>query len=320
MDDEDDPPAPSPLAARLDRQHGVITRAQCLDLGLTLNDVRRLLRSGRWERLAPSVYGITDHRSTFVRKLWTAHLHAGPESVVSHESAGRLCGFRQAPADRVVLTVASNRRSPEAGVVHRYGKDLAPEHVEQWNGLPVTTPLRTIIDLAATLHIASLRSLLQDVIVTEHRFSRATVGAFVATLHRRGKRGMANLTRVLDDMGPGEGLPRSELERLLDEVVLRSGLPKPAHEHPLPGRGAVTGFVDRCWPDARLIVEGDGRRWHDRREQALLDASRSLEASAKGFETIRLKWEHLAHDPGTTAGLLRKVHDQRLELVRGRAS
>jgi hypothetical protein len=210
----DDAP-PSPLAALLDRQHGVITRTQCLDMGLDRNDIRGMVRSGRWKRLAPSVYGITDHRSTWVRKLWTAHLHAGPDSVVSHESAGRLCGFRQAPAGLVVLTVRSHRRSPEPGVVHRYGRDLEPEHVEEWNGLPVTTPLRTIVDLGAALHVASVRSLLQDVIVTERRFTRATVGAFVATLHRPGKRGMANLTRVLDDMAPGAGVPRSELERLL---------------------------------------------------------------------------------------------------------
>ena len=79
-------------------------------------------------------------------------------------------------------------------------------------------------------------------------------------------------------------------------------------------------IVDFVCFRARLIVEADGRRWHARREQALLDATRSLEAAAKGYETTRLLWEHLAHDPVTTAGLLREVHDLRLERFGSRSA
>ena len=100
MDERDREPD---LPDLLDLQHGVVSRAQCVDLGLGRSEIRRLVRSGRWERLAPSVYGVANHRSTWVRGLWIAHLHAGPDSVVSHESAGRLHRYRQAAARSTIV-------------------------------------------------------------------------------------------------------------------------------------------------------------------------------------------------------------------------
>lgn len=86
------------------------------------------------------------------------------------------------------------------------------------------------------------------------------------------------------------------------------------HEHPLPGRGVVEGFVDRCWPEVGLIVEADGRRWHERRQQMQRDADRTLEAQAVGYETSRVMWERVVHDPEGTATLLRSIFDARAAL------
>jgi Transcriptional regulator, AbiEi antitoxin len=309
----DVPPA---LASLLASQYGLATRTQSRKLGLGDGELRRLVRTGRWVRVAPSVYSVANHRDSWVRRLWAAHLHAGPGSLVSHESAGRLHGYQEVPAGLVTLIAGPVYRRPLDGVRLRVVTDLDPAHVTEWNGLPVTTPLRTVVDLASTLHIATLRLLVEHA-VTDRRLSLAQLGAFHADLRRQGKNGVARLGQVLDDLGPGDGLPRSELERLLDRVIELSGVPSPVHEYPLPGRGAVSGFVDRCWPEARLIVEGDGRKWHTRRQQALRDATRSLEAQAVGYETTPLLWEHLANDPQTTAVLLRTVHDRRTALLDG---
>jgi hypothetical protein len=310
---------PDDVTKLLDTQHGLITLVQCRDAGLEAPQVRNLVRAERWVRVAPSIYSVVHHRTTWLRKLWVAHLHAGPTSVVSHESAGRLHHFAQVPAGRVVLMDDGYRRHGPEGVRRHRADDLRPDHITEIAGLPVTTPLRTIVDLAAVLHIARVRHLVEDV-VNSHRFSVAAIGATLDEVRRPGKPGVAKLARVLDDHGPGRGVPRSELERLLDDVIRLSGLPAPVHEHPLPGGGAIVGFVDRCRPDAKLIVEADGRKWHTRRVQASLDATRSLQAQSAGFETTRLLWEHLAHDPEGTAELLRSVHLQRTDLLRRAAS
>ena len=310
---------PDAVTTLLTQQHGLITLTQCRAADLHAAQVRNLVRAARWERVAPGVYSVVHHRKTWLRSLWLAHLHAGSASVVSHESAGRLHRFSQVPAGRVALMDDSYRRHGPDGVRRHRAEDLRPDHITDFDGLPVTTPLRTIVDLASVLHIARMRLLVEEM-STSHRFSLAAIGAALDDVRRPGKPGIVKLTRVLDDLGPGSGQPRSKLERLLDDVIRLSGLPEPRREHPLPGRGALVGFVDRCWPEAKLIVEADGRKWHSRREQASRDASRSLEAQAAGFETTRLLWEHLAHDPDGTAELLSSVYQQRTELLRRTAS
>lgn len=310
------PALPEQVLDLLQSQHGLISLGQSRSAGLSDQSRRQLLDGGRWERVAPSVYGVVDHRRTWIRLLWTAHLHAGPDSTISHESSGRLHRFEQAPAGRVSLIVPARIRHGLPWVRYHRSDQLEPADIATMHGLPVTTRVRTVFDLASVLHVATLRDLVHDE-VTEHRLSLARIGAYLDGTRRRGKPGVARLARVLDDLGPGDGLPRSELERLLDEVVRLSGLPTPVHEYPLPGRGDTTGFVDRCWPEARMIVEADGRKWHTRRAQILRDSTRTLAAQAAGYETTRLLWEHLAHDPDTTAEQLQTIHARRLLQRRG---
>ena len=293
---------------------GQFSLTQARGLGYSDDTIEHRLRIGRWIRVAPQTYSLPGHRESWMRSLWRAHLHAGPRSVVSDGAAARLHGFEQVIAGRVVVIVPDRRRHPPPGVRwHRVG-DLAPSDVTDRHGLPVTTPARTAVDMASRLHIASLRLLVEQG-VAERKFALTEVGAILGRVRRRGKPGVRKLSQVLDDLGPGEGIARSELERRLDAVIARAGLPPPVHEHVLPNERGRRGFVDRCWPEARLIVEADGRKWHHRFQQAMADADRTFEAQALGWETTRLLWEHLHHDPDGTAGLLREVYLQRIRLL-----
>lgn len=190
-----------------------------------------------------------------------------------------------------------------------------PVDVHDVAGLRVTTPARTAVDLAGVVGPGALKLLVEEGVV-ERRFTLSEVAVVLDRTRRQGKRGVRNLCDVLDLLGPGDGIPRSELERLLDPVLVLAGLPPALHEHPLPGSGDLVGFVDRCWPDARLIVEADGRRWHERRQQQLRDRERDLLAMEAGWIVVRLMWEHLSGDPVGTAARLRRIHDERISLLR----
>lgn len=293
---------------------GVVARRQVLDLGASPRVIDRRLHSGRWEEIHPGVYGLSGHAPSWRRSLWAAHLHAGPASVVAAASAGRLHGFEQVPARRCVLIVPNMRARAPEGVTWIRTPDLAPQDVLNRVGLPpLTSAARTAMDVAARLHVASLRLLVEQGIL-ERRFTLAEVGSVLARVRRRGKPGVARLARVLDDLGPGGGVPGTELEHLLDEVIALAGIQRPVPQHPLPSQRGRVGFVDRLWPEARLIAEADGRRWHDRRQQMRADADRTLEAQALGYETSRLHWEHLRHDPHGTAALLRAIYLQRVAM------
>lgn len=305
---------PERLAELLAAQHGAVARSQAIQAGLSPSAVRTELRNGRWEQAAPRVYTLRGLGDSWYRQLWVAYLHLGPDACVTHESAGRLHGFDEVPSGLVVLTLPHGRRiSSSTARLHR-ADDLIREHVTLLDGLPVTTPARTVVDLAAVLRPARLRSLIESCVV-ERRLGLAQIGAALAQVRRRGKPGVTRLSRVLDELGPGDGIPNGELERLFATVVDLAGLPRPVHEHPLPGVGARSGFVDRCWPEAKMIVEIDGRKWHSRRQQVVADHDRALQAQTAGYETSRVLWEHVVHDAAGTAAALRAIYDRRATLL-----
>jgi very-short-patch-repair endonuclease len=68
----------------------------------------------------------------------------------------------------------------------------------------------------------------------------------------------------------------------------RSPLPRPLHEHPLPTDRTYRGFVDRCWTEALLILEIDGRAWHSRERDMARDRARDREAARHGWQTLRI--------------------------------
>ncbi|MFM7062704.1 MAG: hypothetical protein ACKO04_04310 [Actinomycetes bacterium] len=307
---------PQALAALAATQCGLVATWQLPD-GVSARSVfRPLVRSGRVIKVAPGVYSFPGVPESWSRHLWTAHLHAGPASTVSHESAARLHGFEQVPVLSVLTVLGARQRDPDLATWHR-STDLQPGDIVRRDGLPVTTPARTVVDLGSVLRVARLRQVVEQGIL-ERKFTAVEIACVLERVRRRGKPGVAVTEAVLDIVGPGTDIPHSELERLLDRAIQLAGLPPPVREFPLPSSTGTVGFVDRCWPEARWIVEADGRRWHGRHQQMRRDADRSNEAAALGYLTTRLLWEQLQHDVVAVARLLRSIYDQRVALFAGR--
>ncbi len=295
-------------------QHGTFSLAQLRALGTTDSTINQRLSSGRWTRELPRVYGLAGHRESWHRSLWAAYLNAGDDAVLATNTAGRIQGAEEAYAGRVELLVRGARGKPPPGIVWRRTVDLADDDIVTIEGLPpMTSPARTAVDMAALLSVTRLRRFVESGVV-ERRFTLAEVGAVLGRIRRSGKPGVRRMSDVLDDLGPGERMARSELERMGDRLIDLAGLPAPIHEHPLPNERGRAGFVDRFWPRAKWIVEFDGRSWHDRRQQRLADADRRLEAEALGYQTSQILWEHAVGDADRTVELLRSIHRSRLEL------
>lgn len=297
-------------------QHGVVSRAQVVELGMTPSQIRTRVDRGSWRRVAPCVFGFTGHADSWRRRCWIALLNAGDGAVLSHSTAGLLHGMRPLQTGPVELIVPRGASRGMAGTRRHRPLDLDPASVQRIDGLAVTDPVRTILDLSAQLRPQRLAELVEHCEV-DGICSLVSVGAELARVRRRGRPGVVRFEQVLDRLGPGDGLPRSELECLGDQVRRRAGLPEPHHEHPLPSAHGRPGFVDRAWVEVRLIVEYDGRRWHTRRSEIARDHQRDLEAGALGWQTLRFTWEQLHADADRTAELWRAVYDHRLELLAG---
>jgi very-short-patch-repair endonuclease len=181
----------------------------------------------------------------------------------------------------------------------------------------VTTIARTLFDLSAVFQPGRLGYVLDDALASRST-SLAQVGRVLTEASVRGRKGGPALARVLDSRS-GEPVARTKLERMLDDIVATTDLPPARCEYPLPTDGSMTGFVDRAFPDALLIVEADGRRWHSRVADLARDRARDRRAAKLGWQTIRILHEELTADPDGIAVDLDDIYRRRVTQLRASA-
>lgn len=301
----------SDLAEHFVHQRGVICRRQVLDRGGHDGFIRTQLRSGRWRKVGPGVYVLVGTPPSWEQDLWVSVLAVGHDAVVSHESAGAMHDLSGFARHGQVVTVAHSGWVRVPGTVaHQISDSTADWHM-RIDGLPVTTVARTFVDLAAVSRRLRIRNALDDARAA-NKVTIEQVGAALAAVARKGKPGVHLLGSVLDELGPGVTMASTALERRLHAVVEHAGLPSLILQYRFPGRQLVQGCVDGAWPDMKLIVEADSRRWHTRIQDLSRDHLRDQEAARAGWQTLRVMYEHLVSDPVGTADMLAATRAARL--------
>lgn len=192
-------------------------------------------------------------------RFLAAVLACGSGAVLSHRSAAVLWGIRLAAVGAIDVTAPNRRgRAPESIRAHRDGSLVAGERTV-FRGVPCTTPARTLLDLAGAVPAVELK---RDLAEAEVR--RLIRHAPLRALIRRsgGRRGVACLRTLLDEVHPETKRTRSELERIFLEMCTRAGLPQPEVNVRLEvDRGRLE--ADFLWRASGLIVEADSREYHD---------------------------------------------------------
>jgi very-short-patch-repair endonuclease len=296
------------------QQCGTFARFQILDLGGTDRLIQRRTNAGRWLTFRPGVYGFPGHRDTFDKRLWIVYLAAGQYVAVSYDSAAAQYGAPGFARDALHLTVPHPHHQRVRGATVHQTRHLPSHHVVLLWGRRTTTYARTLVDLAPTTSRAKLDLAFQHGIIT----GRLTLGRMARTfedLYVPGRRGMVKLGGVIDERATGERPPSSELERLLYEMCARVGL-RPERQYPHPGLHGLEGCVDGALPDAKLIVEADGRRWHTRVADFSRDRDRDNQATRVGWDTLRFPWEELVGDAEDAAATLVDTYELRRDLFR----
>ncbi len=280
------------IAAVAARQHGVITHRQLTDAGLSDSAVARRLASGRMRPLHRGVYLAGAVPLARTREM-AAVLAVGADATVSHFSAGALWRLRPVPgADatepvHVVVTVARGGRH---GIRIHQVRRLTEEDRTTRDGIPVTTPLRTLLDLAAVLDKREL----ELTVARAERDGLVTDRALAAAVARRGHRGTPALAAVLGITG-GPALTRSEAEEKLLGLIREARLPAPECNSKV---GPYE--VDFLWRAARLAVEVDGFRYHSSKPSFEGDRRKDAELVARGLTVLRLSWRQITGEAMAT--------------------
>jgi hypothetical protein len=237
-----------------------------------------------------------------------AVLACGPGAVLSHRSAALLRGIRREERKgEPVHVIAPNRRgrSPAGIVAHRDGT-LRPQDRTRWKGIPVTTVERTLVDLAGSEPIEALREAVGQA-EQLRALNRDRLRALLR--HCRGRRGVARLRLVLDEVRSPANRTRSELERLFLRMCDRTGMSEPAVNALIEVEDDLLE-VDFVWPAARFAVEADSRRHHDTDTAFQTDRRRDQQLQLAGWRIARCTWEQVEREPRALGRRLRALRAQ----------
>ena len=207
----------------------------------------------------------------------------------AHGAAAHLHTLMPAPIPSGPIDVTVAGRDPGAGpglAVHRV-RALAWDEVDEVDGIPATSPARTVLDLAGSLD-DDVEHLLAEAYATT-RLSRV---AMRRLLDRYPSRHGTQRLRMLVGPEVSPARIRSKAERMLLALIRRAGLPRPLVNTRL------CGFeVDFLWPRQRVVAEFDGHAFHASRPQRERDSRRDQELALAGYVVIRITWRQLTEAP-----------------------
>jgi very-short-patch-repair endonuclease len=270
-------------------QHGIVARWQLTDQGIAAAIIDRRIRRGDLEHVAPCTYCVTPLATSHARAA-TAVFSFGRNAVASHWTAGELQQLVNSvcdPGARVAsvaaalhVSVSSGHPRTRAGVVlHRVR--LQPDERVVCDGIPATSPARTLLDLAPELSDRQLEQALAAAL----RAEITSEEAMLAMAQRYPRRPGASRLRMLlvDEATPA--FTRSEAEQRFLQIVRRARMPQPGVN------ARLNGFeVDFHWRDQR-VVEIDGLAYHSSRSAQRRDRQRDTALAAAGYRVLRFTWD-----------------------------
>ncbi len=275
-------------------RHGVFLRRDALAAGVSSSALARRIRSGWIVRRHRGVLEIPALRDNRTDHALAALSIEG--AALSHRSAANLHRFTLPVPRRieVVTTFSGASRSPFASV-HR-SRRLPSADLVVVDGLLATNPARTLCDLAGVLRPERLRHLVETQLVARSPSPDDLVTCF-ESWSGKGVAGSVAMRAVLESTLDDEPFAESKLELLTIERLAEYRILGARRQFRPPWYDGRRGIVDFAWPEAKVILEVDGRRFHTTSQSKDDDERRDLLAAEYGWIVIRVGWRTLTHRP-----------------------
>jgi len=282
----------------VEQQWGVITLAQLRALGWGEGAIRHAIARRRLLRLHRGVYAV-GHRRLHKQGRWLAAvLTSGEGAALSFAAAADHLDLRTSGARVVDVTVPCSRRAQPGIRLHR-PRVIEPGDVRTHEGIPTTSPTRTLIDLATVLPMPALERVVAEV---EHR------GLLDAD--RLGRARSRKLDAIFDG-GRRRARTRSQDEARVLRAIRSAGLPEPEMNAWMTHGGGEEWQVDVLFHDARVIIEVDDDR-HRTRHAFELDRHKDAVRQAAGFRTLRVTRRQIREDLPRFVALVARTLDTAL--------
>ena len=294
------------------RQCGVAARDQLAHAGLSRRGLERAVATGVLQRRGPRLVidpqwsSEGDERAELRHRLFAALCECAPRqratALVFRRSAAALWGLDglagpAGPAAGAVPTeIAVARGNTVSGSVFRV-RPVAPAERAEVEGLPVTSPVRTLVDIGQVVEAETLERALESAL----RKRLATMDELLSALDAAARlRGTSALRSLLTGRPPGLPPTESDAETLFVQLARRAGFPAPLRQFTIPT--AEGNFrVDFAWPVMRIAIEIDGAAVHASAGALARDLRRQnaivLAFASAGWVLLRFSWYDLVAEP-----------------------
>ncbi|MDG2026476.1 MAG: type IV toxin-antitoxin system AbiEi family antitoxin domain-containing protein [Acidimicrobiales bacterium] len=269
-------------------QHGVVARRQIRDIGFDATAIRRRVRQGRLERLTKRVYRIGGAAPTDRSRLMAATLEVGFGASLSHGSAAAMWeqpGFRFDPIHVTGWRPTTKNGDHELAVVHQ-PRRLLPNHLVELDLIAVTTPTRTIFDLAGVrwMHPKQVERV-HDNLWARGRVSHASLIRMLGELGGRGRPGITLMQELLEDRPANFVPPESGAEGRFAELTATWGY-RFERQVDIGGEDAWIGRVDFVDTARGIVVEVDPSLHHSSLTDRRNDEARHGSLRAAGLTVV----------------------------------
>lgn len=282
------------IAAFAIHQHGAVAHRQLLRVGIRRNAIKRRIASGR---LFPKYRGVLAIGSPILTQHgeWSAAaLSCGDWTMVSHRSGAAIWEFLK---DRWPIQVTVPMPKVGARGIRVYqAPNLRRLDITTRARIPVATPARIMVDLAATEDEATVRRAFREA----DRQKRLVFRELQAALgSRHGRKGSGLLVALIDKATEAQPT-KSEFEEIWVDFCDEHGIPAPSMNETVGG-----SEVDSSWPGTPVIVELDSWAWHSDREAFERDRAKWEKLQVAGYSVLPVTYRRLADDPeGVAASVL----------------
>jgi predicted transcriptional regulator of viral defense system len=277
-----DPSGDDRLFAFAADHYAVFRGAHARTAGLSKKQIAGRIAHGRWRRLYDDVYIAAGAPLTWKGALLAACWAGGFRAAASHRSAAALWELAGGRRSIVEITCPRWRRAQHQGLVVHETKALDGIDTIVVEGIPVTTPERTLLDLGAVCHESVVEMALD---AAEHRglVTRASANETVRRLAKQGRNGAGTLRRLLATHDRERLAPESEMETALIQCLRRNGWPEPVPQYEIRQSGVLVARVDAAYPQWRIAVEYQSNEHHSGRLASKRDNDRRLRIIAAGW-------------------------------------
>lgn len=226
------------------------------------------------------VYISRERELTAAVRAKAAWLRTRGHGVLAGFSASALHGARWIDRGRPATVIDTNRRRTRGLQVWADG--IEPEEICRVDGIRVTTPVRTAVDLARRYPVGVAVAAIDALA----RATRTSVNDIMAATDRPGRHGMPRAREAIQLVDPGAESPRETWLRL---VIVRAGFPRPETQVPVYNEfGVLIGVVDLGWRDLRIAVQYEGAYHRMSRAVFDKDVRRMDEMIERGWTVLRI--------------------------------